>query len=42
MHRFVATDNSAQTIADITKIYQTQDQWGHLTLEEVQNLRKTS
>ena len=35
MHRFVATDNPAQTIADITKIYQTQDQWGHLTLEEV-------
>jgi protein-disulfide isomerase len=35
MHRFVTTDNPAQTIADITKIFQTQDQWGDLSLADV-------
>ncbi|WP_291291621.1 DsbA family protein [Enterococcus sp.] len=35
MHRFVSRSDPEQTIADITKIFQTQDQWGHLSLDEV-------
>ena len=37
MHRFVSS-----TIAEITKIYQTQDEWGHLSLNEVAEYAKNT
>ena len=35
MHRYISTDDPAATISQLTKIFQTQDEWGHLTLAEV-------
>lgn len=35
MHRFVTTNDTQQTLADLTKIFDTQAQWGNLSLEEV-------
>lgn len=40
MHRFVRRTNAAATIADITKIFDTQDQWGNLSLSEVEEFAK--
>lgn len=40
MHRFVTTDNAQQTLADLTKIFATQAQWGNLSLEEVAEFAK--
>ena len=34
MHRFVSSTDPQATSAEITKIYQTQDEWGHLSLPE--------
>ncbi len=35
MHRYVTTDDSEQAYADIQAIFESQDQWGDLSLEEV-------
>ncbi|WP_207940275.1 hypothetical protein DOK78_002249 [Enterococcus sp. DIV2402] len=40
MHRFVTTDHAQQTLADLTKIFATQAQWGNLSLEEVAEFAK--
>ena len=35
MHRFVTTDDGAQAMEDLKKIFASQDQWAHMTLKEV-------
>lgn len=35
MHRYVTKGDTKKAFADITRIYETQDQWGNLELEEV-------
>lgn len=42
MHRFVSSTDPQATIAEITKIYQTQDEWGHLSLNEVAEYAKNT
>jgi len=37
MHRFVADDDPKQAISDITRIFDSQDQWGDMSLQEVAN-----
>ncbi|MGX7195272.1 thioredoxin domain-containing protein [Enterococcus olivae] len=40
MHRFVVTDDPEQALTEMTKIFETQDQWGNLSLEEVATFAK--
>jgi len=35
MHRYISTNDPAATITQLTRIFQTQDEWGHLSLAEV-------
>lgn len=35
MHRFVTEDDPKQALEDITRIFDTQDEWGDLSLQEV-------
>lgn len=35
MHQYVTTGDGKQALTDISRIFQTQDQWAHLSLEEV-------
>ncbi|MDN6639760.1 MAG: DsbA family protein [Tetragenococcus sp.] len=35
MHRFVTDDDPKQALADITRIYDSQEEWGDLSLQEV-------
>lgn len=35
MHRYVTTDDAQTALVEIEKIFDTQDQWGNLSLEEV-------
>lgn len=42
MHRFVTTNDGAQALADIQAIFDTQDEWGNLSLEEVANYAQTT
>ena len=37
MHRFVTDDNPKQALEDITRIFDSQDEWGSLSLQEVAN-----
>lgn len=35
MHRYISTNDQAAAITQLSKIFQTQDAWGHLSLAEV-------
>ncbi|GMA47248.1 thioredoxin domain-containing protein [Tetragenococcus muriaticus] len=37
MHRFVTDNDPKQAISDITRIFNSQDEWGDLSLQEVAN-----
>lgn len=42
MHRFITTDDAAQALADLTKAFETQEQWKDLSLEEVADFAKNT
>jgi hypothetical protein len=40
MHRFVTTDNPEQALADIEKIFNSQEDWAYLSLPQVEDYAK--